>query len=172
VPDLLFINFKAIDHVSHIWSLNSPEMRDTLRWQDAALGDFVRFLDRQVGRGNYVLVLTADHGAQFDPKVSGAFQVTPRELQADLEAAFPSATDRSVFAAVRTSQVYLDERAMRASGYTVEQIAGWLLAYTKGQGAPGGPGSVPEGERDDPFFAAVIPTEMLPRLPCLPEARR
>jgi predicted AlkP superfamily pyrophosphatase or phosphodiesterase len=172
VPDLLFINFKAIDHVSHIWSVNSPEMQDTLRWQDAALGDFVRFLDRQVGRGNYVLVLTADHGAQFDPKVSGAFQVTPRELQADLEAAFPSATDRPVFAAVRTSQVYLNEQAMRASGYTVEQIARWLLAYTKGQGAPGGPDSVPQAERDEPFFSAVIPTEMLPRLPCLPEARR
>ncbi len=171
VPDLLFVNFKAIDHVSHIWSVNSPEMRDTLRWQDAALGRFVRFLDRQVGRGRYVLVLTADHGAQFDPEVSGAFQVTPRELQADLEAAFPSATGRSVFAAVRTSQVYLDERAMRASGYTVGEIARWLLAYTKGQGAAEGPSSLPEGEREEPFFAAVIPTELLPRLPCLPEAR-
>lgn len=171
VPDLLFINFKAIDHVSHIWSVNSPEMRDTLRFQDAALGAFVRFLDRQVGRGNYVLVLTADHGAQFDPEVSGAFQVTPRELQADLEAAFPSATGRSVFAAVRTSQVYLHERAMRASGYTVEEIARWLLAYTEGQGAPEGPGSLPEGRRDEPFFSAVIPTDLLPRLACLPEAR-
>lgn len=172
VPDLLFINFKAIDHVSHIWSVNSPEMRDTLRFQDAALGAFVRFLDRKVGRGNYVLVLTADHGAQFDPEVSGAFQVTPRELQADLERAFPSATGRSVFAAVRTSQVYLHERAMRASGYTVEEIARWLLAYTKGQGAPEGPGSLPEGRRDEPFFSAVIPTDLLPRLECLPEARR
>ncbi len=169
VPDLLFINFKAIDHVSHIWSVNSPEMGDTLRWQDAALGDFVRFLDREVGRGRYVLVLTADHGAQFDPKVSGAFQVTPRELQADLEAAFPS--DRRVFVAVRTSQIYLNEDAMRASGYTVEEIARWLLAYTQGQGAPGGPDAIPAGERDEPFFSAVIPTDMLPRLPCLPEAR-
>lgn len=172
VPDLLFINFKAIDHVSHIWSVNSPEMRDTLRWQDAALGDFVRFLDRVVGRGNYVLVLTADHGAQFDPKVSGAFQVTPRELQADLEAAFPSTTDRPVFAAVRTSQIYLDEDAMRASGYTVGEIARWLLAYTQGQGAAEGGAPLPERERNEPFFSAVIPTDMLARLPCLPEARR
>ncbi|HET9310983.1 MAG TPA: alkaline phosphatase family protein, partial [Actinomycetota bacterium] len=29
VPDLLYVNFKAIDHVSHIWSVNSPEMQDT-----------------------------------------------------------------------------------------------------------------------------------------------
>ena len=52
VPDLLFINFKAIDHVSHIWSVNSPEMQDTLRRQDEALGRFVTFLDDQVGSGN------------------------------------------------------------------------------------------------------------------------
>ncbi len=171
VPDLLFVNFKAIDHVSHIWSVNSPEMQDTLRWQDEALGGFVRFLDRQVGRGRYVLVLTADHGAQFDPAVSGAFQVTPGQLEQDLLEAFPSRTDEAVFAAVRTSQVYLDEDAMAASGYTVDQIAGWLLGYTKAQGAPGGPSEVPEAERDDPFFSAVIPTSMLPELPCLPEAR-
>ena len=51
VPDLLFVNFKAIDHVSHIWSVNSPEMQDTLAWQDEDLGRFVDFLDREVGHG-------------------------------------------------------------------------------------------------------------------------
>ena len=167
VPDLLFINFKAIDHVSHIWSVNSPEMQDTLRWQDADLGRFVRFLDGQVGRGNYVLVLTADHGAQFDPEVSGAFQVTPGQLAEDLEAAFPSSTGASVFEAVRNSQIYLDEDAIRRSGYTVEQIARFVLEYTKAQAAA----DVPEAERDDRVFAAAIPIDMLPTLECLPEAR-
>jgi hypothetical protein len=171
VPDLLFINFKAIDHVSHIWSVNSPEMQDTLRWQDEYLGRFVDFLDRQVGRGQYVLVLTADHGAQFDPEVSGAFQVTPGQLAQDLEAAFPSSTEESVFEAVRTSQIYLNEDAMLASGYTAEQIAQFVLDYTKAQGAPGGPSEVPEAERDDRFFAAAILTSQLPDLTCLPEAR-
>ena len=170
VPDLLFINYKAIDHVSHIWSANSPEMQDTLRAQDEGLGRFVDFLDTQVGEGNYVLVLTADHGAQFDPEVSGAFQVTPGQLEQDLVAAFPSATETSVFEAVRTSQVYLDEDAMRTSGYTVDEIAQWLIAYTKAQGAPGGPADVPEAERAERFFSAVIPKAMLTELRCLPEA--
>ncbi len=171
VPDLLFINYKAIDHVSHIWSANSPEMQDTLRWQDAGLGGFVDFLDRRVGQGSYVLVLTADHGAQFDPKVSGAFQVTPGQLQQDLEAAFPSSTGGTVFRAVRTSQIFLDEDAMAASGYTVDQIAQFVLDYTKVQGAPGGAADVPEAERDGLVFSAAIPTAMLPDLRCLPEAR-
>lgn len=170
VPDLLFVNFKAIDHVSHIWSVNSPEMQDTLRRQDEDLGRFVEFLDREVGEGRWALVLTADHGAQFDPAVSGAFQVTPPQLAADLEAAFPSPAGGSVFQAVRPSQIYVDERVMRASGYTFEQIARFILEYTKGQAASD-PSTVPSEQLEDRVFAAALPIDILPQLACLPEAR-
>jgi Type I phosphodiesterase / nucleotide pyrophosphatase len=170
VPDLLFINSKAIDHVSHIWSVNSPEMQDTLSYQDTDLAEMVRFLDQQVGRGNYVLVLTADHGAQFDPKVSGAFQVTPGQLEADLNAAFPSATKDSVFLAVRTSQIYLNEAALDASGYSEAAIARFVLDYTKEQGAPD-PTTVASDQLEDPVMSMALPINLLDRLPCLPEAR-
>jgi len=170
VPDLLFVNYKAIDHVSHIWSVNSPEMQDTLRWQDRDLGRLIDFLDGTVGEGGWSLVLTADHGAQFDPEVSGAFQVTPGQLAQDLDAAFPAEDGGSIFLAVRTSQLYVDEEAMRAAGYTLEQIAAFVLAYTKAQGATD-PSAVPEAERDDRVFAAAIPIHLLSSLGCLPEAR-
>ncbi|MEX2421677.1 MAG: alkaline phosphatase family protein, partial [Actinomycetota bacterium] len=168
---LLFVNFKAIDHVSHIWSVNSPEMQDTLRRQDEDLGRFVAFLDEEVGVGRWVLVLTADHGAQFDPAVSGAFQVTPPQLEQDLDAAFPSADGGSVFLAVRTSQIYVDEDRVAEAGYTLEQISRFVLEYTKGQGHPDGAQAVPEPDRGDRVFSAVFPITLLPTLECLPEAR-
>jgi len=169
IPDLLFVNNKAIDHVSHIWSVNSPEMADTLRRQDEDLARFVGFLDDEVGRGQWVLILTADHGAQFDPDVSGAFQVTPGQLGADLEAAFPSATDESVFLAVRTSQIYLNEDAMDVSGYSESEIARFVLEYTKEQGAAD-PSTVAADELDDRVMSMALPIRALPRLECLPEA--
>jgi hypothetical protein len=46
VPDLLYINSKIIDHVGHIWSVNSPEMKDALSWQDAGLKEFIGTLNR------------------------------------------------------------------------------------------------------------------------------
>ena len=53
VPDLLYLNFKEIDYVSHVWSMNSLEMRDAVVAQDLALKRFVSFLNGQVGKGNW-----------------------------------------------------------------------------------------------------------------------
>ena len=83
-----------------------------------------------------MLIVTADHGAQFDPAVSGAFQVTPTELERDLNAAFPATGGGSVFQAVRSSQIYLNEDVLASSGYTPEEISQFLLDYTHAQGTP------------------------------------
>jgi predicted AlkP superfamily pyrophosphatase or phosphodiesterase len=78
VPDLMFVNYKMIDYISHVWTVNSPEMKDAVRAQDEALEDLVRFLDQEVGEGEWALALTADHGSIPDPKVTGAFQIPRR----------------------------------------------------------------------------------------------
>ena len=172
VPDLLFINSKAIDHISHIFSVNSPEMQDTLSWQDEDLGRFVDFLDQEVGKGRYVLVVTADHGAQFDPAVSGAFQVTPTELGRDLNAAFPATGGGSVFQAVRSSQIYLNDDVLASSGYTSEEISKFLLDYTHAQGTPDDAPPPPADEASERVFSAAFPISLMQHLDCLPEARQ
>ena len=75
VPDLLYLNFKEIDYVSHVWSMNSPG--DARRGGGAGPGaQAIRVVpQRQVGKGNWAMVLTADHGAMPDPAVSGGFQI-------------------------------------------------------------------------------------------------
>jgi hypothetical protein len=167
VPDLLFINSKIIDHVSHLFSLNSPEMASTLRWQDAALADLIGTLNREVGRRRWVLLVTADHGAQYDPGVSGAFQVTPPRLAADIEAALGGDPDRPVTEAVRVSQIFLSDQGLRDNG-VAEDVASFVLGYTKGQATDA---PLPAAEADDRVFAAAFPTSILAEpLPCLPEA--
>jgi hypothetical protein len=168
VPDLLFINYKIIDHISHLYSVNSPEMRDTLRAQDAGLKELVAALNREVGKGRWAMVMTADHGAQFDPNVSGAFQVTPGQLEGDLAQAFPSDTGTPVVKAVRTSMIYINEDSMKANGYTLGEISQFVLGYTKAQGASN-PDLVPASDRADTVFAAAFPAAILPDLKCLSE---
>ena len=61
-PDYLGISFSVVDSVGHTWGPNSPEMLDTLMRLDASLAELFSYLDAEVGSGQWVVALTADHG--------------------------------------------------------------------------------------------------------------
>ena len=169
VPDLLFVNHKMIDYISHVWTVNSPEMQDAVRAEDAALRDLVSFLARQVGRGNWALVLTADHGSIPDPKVSGAFAIPAGALASGINAAFDTdGDDVHVVQVIQPTQIFIDEAELAENGHTLEDVARWLMGLTKGDVASA---SLPPDVADDPVFQAAFPSRLLPQLPCLPEAR-
>jgi predicted AlkP superfamily pyrophosphatase or phosphodiesterase len=60
--DLLCINLSSNDFVGHAFGPHSLEVEDMTYRTDRQLGDFLRFLDQQVGVGNWTFALTADHG--------------------------------------------------------------------------------------------------------------
>jgi predicted AlkP superfamily pyrophosphatase or phosphodiesterase len=60
--DFLGISFSVLDDVGHNFGPDSREIEDVLRQLDVTLGVFIDRLDARVGRGNYVLALSADHG--------------------------------------------------------------------------------------------------------------
>lgn len=66
--DLLAIALSATDTVGHLYGPFSAESQDTLRNIDEKLGQFLGFLDKTVGEGQYVVVLTADHGVAELPE--------------------------------------------------------------------------------------------------------
>ena len=171
MPDLLYANFKEIDYISHVWTMNSPEMDDAVRAQDAALEDLVRFLDAEVGRGEWAMVLTSDHGAIPDPKLSGAFQVSTAPIGAGLAAAFDGdGDDVPVVQLIQPTQIYVDEAELQQNGGTLEDMARWIMDRTKGD--TGGTGvTVPADQQDDRVFAAAFPSRLMTDLACLPEAR-
>lgn len=77
VTDFLAISLSSTDYVGHQFSPNSIKTEDTYLRLDNDLKDFFLFLDRKVGKGNYIVFLTADHGGghngQFlnDNKIDG-----------------------------------------------------------------------------------------------------
>jgi len=68
ITDLLAISFSSPDYIGHAFGPNSIEAEDGFLRMDRELGDFLRFLDQQVGTGNYTLFLSADHGAAAAPE--------------------------------------------------------------------------------------------------------
>jgi hypothetical protein len=164
VPDMLFVNYKVIDKVGHLWSVNSREMRDTLRWQDEYLGRLIEILDERVGRGRWVLLLTADHGHQYDPEVSGAFRIAHGQLRQAIDDRFDDGDGRRVTQAVHSTQVFLDMEELRDVGATVDEVARFLLDLRQADAGDYGATVI---DPNGPVFDAVIPRESFAALPCV-----
>lgn len=61
--DYLGISYSSADYVGHEFGPRSWEIQDILLRLDRDLGELFAYLDKNVGRGNYVVALSADHGA-------------------------------------------------------------------------------------------------------------
>ena len=60
--DFLTINCASTDYVGHKYGPNSIEEEDVFLRLDNDLAAFFAYLDTKVGKGNYLVFLTADHG--------------------------------------------------------------------------------------------------------------
>jgi predicted AlkP superfamily pyrophosphatase or phosphodiesterase len=66
--DVLAMSFPSLDTVGHQFGPTSHEVQDVLVRLDGHLGRLLDLLDTQVGRGEYVLALSADHGTAMLPE--------------------------------------------------------------------------------------------------------
>lgn len=66
--DFLAVSFSALDKVGHDFGPESHEAQDVLVHLDKNLGALLDKLDKDVGKGNYVVGLTADHGVAPVPE--------------------------------------------------------------------------------------------------------
>jgi arylsulfatase A-like enzyme len=60
--DLLCLSFSSNDTIGHCWGPDSQEVLDVTLRSDALIKDLLDFLDAKVGKGNYYVALSADHG--------------------------------------------------------------------------------------------------------------
>jgi len=71
---------------------------------------------------------------------------------------------------VRPTEIWVDRAELADNGFTLAQVSQWFLDLTqqdtyKNQNLP------QPGHEGDTVFAAALPSSILSRLPCLPEAR-
>lgn len=65
--DFLAISFSSPDYIGHTFGPNSIEVEDNYLRLDSDLAQFLQYLDAKVGKGAYLLFLTADHGVAHVP---------------------------------------------------------------------------------------------------------
>lgn len=132
VPDLLVVSFSSNDLVGHTWGPDSQEVMDITLRSDALMADFLSFLDAKVGKGNYLMGVTADHGICPLPEITGAARVPTGDLakliDAHLSKKYPplvgaSGKDARWVEAIQFPWVHLNDRVVKASGKSKAEIA-------------------------------------------------
>lgn len=76
-PDVLCIGVSTTDFIGHLFGPDSRETEELYPHCDRILGDFIAFLDRRLGREQYVLTVTSDHGVAPIPEVARQYGPVP-----------------------------------------------------------------------------------------------
>lgn len=137
-PDLLAISFSSTDYVGHSFGPKSIEIEDTYLRLDKDLEDLLLFLDKEIGKNNYVVFLTADHGACDVPHYleqnhipSG--YIHEEDLVYTLKTYLHKKYSDSLVISYMNQQVYLNEEYLAQQKIDIhsveDDIARFILSY-------------------------------------------
>jgi hypothetical protein len=128
---------------------------------DEILGDILGFLEDEVGHGNYVVILTADHGQQPDAPAVGGYAIDPNELRDDINDEFGE-----VARAVWPTEVFLLDAGLRDEGVEAAEVARFIGGYQLGDNITGDDVYTGSFDAGDRLFDLAIPAEMLGTIDC------
>ena len=119
-PDFLAISLSATDYAGHQFGPNALEMEDMYIRLDDELAKFLRYLDKNVGEGEYTVFLTADHGAAHNSLLLNdlgipAGNVSENKLRADLNDFVKKESGKdSLVLSLENYQVYFNDARLNA----------------------------------------------------------
>ena len=91
--DFLAISFSSPDYIGHAFGPNSWEILDNYFRLDATIGNLLNYLDQTIGKDQYTVFLTADHGGGHIPEFLQKHSIPAdrwddKDIKAELNAIF------------------------------------------------------------------------------------
>lgn len=140
VTDMLTISFSSPDYIGHQFGPQSVEVMDNYLRLDKDIADLLSYLDKNYGKNNVLLFLTADHGAaqnivymQDHKLASGSIDVDDVLLKLRSFAA-QNYADSNMVEAYDNQQVYLNHQIVAAKKLNLatvqQQFADFMLIQT------------------------------------------
>ena len=126
--DMLTISYSTPDIIGHNFGVRSRELHDMYLRLDREIARLLDALDQRLGKGNYLLFLTADHAAadvpQFliDERVPAGYypeNVLSQELQKYLQQQFKQ---EGLVSEIINEQVYLNHKKIAAAGLLLKDV--------------------------------------------------
>ena len=134
--DFLAINIASTDYAGHKFGPNSIEVEDVYLRLDRDLATFFKMLDAKVGKGKYLVFLTADHGAahsegymEANKMATGFFgEEFEKTLNNKLKEKFGE--DKMIWG-IDNYQVYLNQNLIKEKNLDTDKIKDEVLKILK-----------------------------------------
>jgi predicted AlkP superfamily pyrophosphatase or phosphodiesterase len=137
--DFLAISCSSTDYIGHQFGPNSIEIEDTYLRLDKDIADFLSYLDKTLGKNNYLIFLSADHavanvpGFMEENKLPGGL-VSNSFLRKGIDSLMQKKfnLNKSVIT-VMNNQVYFDHQIIEQQQADFEKVKLATLNYLKKQ---------------------------------------
>lgn len=135
ITDLLTVSLSSPDYIGHTYGPNSVEAEDGFLRLDAALGNFLDLLDQKIGKGQYLVFLTADHGVAHEPAFLNKHKIPAGNFDNEKAADTLNTYLNETFAAnnliigIINYQVYIDHNAMTAKKLNRDSVYNRIIDF-------------------------------------------
>ncbi len=136
-PDLLAISYSSPDAVGHKFGPLSREINDTYLRLHADIARLLDALDKFVGKGNYTVFLTADHGVAEVPQYLADHNVPAGYIDNSTLNKEASEYLNSLFGtekwieSMMNGQFYLDKTLINAKGLSLTAVENQLASFIR-----------------------------------------
>lgn len=136
--DMLAVSLSSTDYIGHQFGTYAIETEDTYLRLDRDIARLLAALDKEIGKGEYLLFLTADHAAAHNFKFltdkgipAGGWDIekTKAALNSHLKAEFK--TDCNLVSGLLNYQIFLDNEKIDSLGISKENVVAAAIDYIK-----------------------------------------
>ena len=126
--DFLAISFSSTDYIGHAYGNYSYELEDTYIKLDAQIADLLKALDKQAGKGNYLLFFTADHAVLDTPGYLKEHRLPTGELNykkaVDSITAFTIRNfgDKNVVESISNDQIFFNRQLIKEKKLNIHEL--------------------------------------------------
>lgn len=136
--DFLTINCASTDHAAHLYGPNSIELEDVYLRLDRDLASFFSYLDTKVGKGNYLVFLTADHAGANSEGYLAAHKMPTGLLDEGIAGTLKKRVGKEfgsdkLIARVGTFQVTFNNRVVDSLQIDREKLNAFVVDFLKRQ---------------------------------------
>lgn len=127
VTDFLTVSFSSTDYIGHLLGPRSIELQDAYLRLDQTIAEFLTYLDKTVGKDNYLIFLTADHaGAEnvtyLKDNKYDVDNINSKKVINDLETFSKEKYGENVVLEYSNSNVFFNKEIIAASNLDIEEL--------------------------------------------------